>query len=81
MNPFARTFVIASRIFGGFTAAGGALLLAIVILSFARGYRTASSSLGYAAVAVGLIAIGAFYLRAPLPPTRKKARTSDKEPV
>jgi uncharacterized membrane protein YesL len=78
MNAFARAFVIANRVFGAFTAAGGALLLAMVIVSFVRGFRTLLPTVGYAAVAVGLIAVGVLYLKAPLSRTSKTRMSTKK---
>jgi hypothetical protein len=71
MNIFARAFVVANRMFGAFTAAGGALLLATTITSFDRGFLNLGSLVLWAAVSAGLIVIGIVYLRAPLFRTQK----------
>ena len=77
MNIFARAFVAANRVFGAFTAAAGALLLAMTLVSFVRGSLNVTSFALWATFAVVLILVGVLYLRAPLSRAQKTRPVRD----
>jgi predicted phage tail protein len=77
MNIFSRIFVAANRVFGAFTAAGGALFVAATVTSYVRGHLTVGSLLIGATVGVSLILVGIVYLRAPLSRTPKTSLEHD----
>ena len=76
MNWFAKTFLHINRLFGAFTLLAGVAMLIMLVVRIASGLPIANTAWIFAAIAVGLIAVGWIYLRAPL--SRKSTRHSDR---